>query len=1281
MELASGHYCKAALGILISCILICPGQVSFAGDNYSGVKSVLNFFFEEPVNGFSGVLAPAQWTLATNGGDGYTNINNAPNSIALYGSDNQSGSTNYTMYCINIPGSHPALLSFQWNYQTFDTDGPQYDPFGIAINGIYNQFTINTGPASQSGNHQYMAQPGDLFCFYIYSTDQRFGRALVTLSNFSFAPQQITTITSSGTYTVPPSVSQITVRAWGAGGGGGPASTTGKGGGGGGAYASRTFNITPGTYSVTIGTGGAPGVAGGLTQFATGSQVRAIGGNAATNQNGGTGGPLTSCIGAVRFSGGNGGNGHNTGNNNRGGGGGGGSAFENLNGNNGTNGGMNAAGIGGSGSGNGGNGGMPAANGQNGFIPGGGGGGGGRTGSSGTGAGGQMIISHSFPIIPNANQCTISAADAGIPADGISATLITVQAKTTSGNNIPFGGANVTLNTTLGTMSSVTDNGNGTYTALLSSGIQPGTAVITGTINSQNIIASAQVEFNYVQDPVVVVFNTPGSHSWTIPAGVTHIDVLIVGGGGGGGTSTAFTNAGSGGGGAGGYVFRQNYDISSLSSPVSIIVGNGGNPGALGNFSGSNGGNSSFANLIGLGGGGGIGGNGAGNAGGSGGGSREGAGGAGLQPLHATMGQGNNGGISSASPAGAAASGGGGAGSAGQNRTGMAGEAGGNGGLGLQNNISGTLQFYAGGGGGGAAQTTTPVGIGGSGVGGNGANDNIAPTPGLNGTGSGGGGGNNSRQGAAGGGGIVIIRYATGSALEATISSGTSWYMISSPSSSITYDDLLGNFVTQGFSGATYPARQPNLLWFDETDTLTSNMSWRTIGSIHQNVTPGRGYFLFVFGDIASDPLYNLPLPRNLSVPTNALFSGNNFSYNQSSFPLTYTPRSGTQSAGGPLGNEFFETNIADRGWNLLGNPTGQSLNWGATSGWTKTNLDNSIYIWDPFDSEFKVFNGVTGSHNGHIAPFQSFWVRANAANPALSFTNQVFTDDGIFLRNGNPDHITLPIQLKNNNLQTQAFVSFMDDAKKSADIWDAFMLEPLSDRWLTLFTCPSQFDKIPLSINALPVKKADEFLSIPLYINGLDQGESIQGIFSLNWTLPDNWPAEWTIELHDHLRSKAISMRDNQRYEFHFKTESGMQPASPGRNVIHDLPAKVVHYTLPEDLLSSREQNQPFSIVIHKNGHMGEPQYLSKKMKLINTYPNPFSDFTKITIEMPEPGFIDLELYDMSGKLIDFKKQTGMDGGRQGLQYQPVNLKGGMYVLQIKSLFGNGQLKVFYSN
>ena len=87
-------------------------------------------------------------------------------------------------------------------------------------------------------------------------------------------------ITTSQTWTVPTGVTEIAVRLFGGGQGG---STRG---GNGGHMAYKVFTVTPGTsYTVTIGSGGASGAAGGDTKF--GSLLTANGG---ASDGGGTGG-------------------------------------------------------------------------------------------------------------------------------------------------------------------------------------------------------------------------------------------------------------------------------------------------------------------------------------------------------------------------------------------------------------------------------------------------------------------------------------------------------------------------------------------------------------------------------------------------------------------------------------------------------------------------------------------------------------------------------------------------------------------------------------------------------------------------------------------------------------------------------------------------------------------------------------------------------------------------------------------------------------------------------
>ena len=85
-----------------------------------------------------------------------------------------------------------------------------------------------------------------------------------------------------------------------------------------------------------------------------------------------------------------------------------------------------------------------------------------------------VVLVESSPADPTTS--TISASPTSIPADGSSTSMITVQIKDASGTAVTEGGDAVELATTAGTLSAVTDNGDGTYTATLTAGSTAGTA-------------------------------------------------------------------------------------------------------------------------------------------------------------------------------------------------------------------------------------------------------------------------------------------------------------------------------------------------------------------------------------------------------------------------------------------------------------------------------------------------------------------------------------------------------------------------------------------------------------------------------------------------------------------------------------------------------------------------------------------------------------------------------------------------------------------------------------
>lgn len=91
-------------------------------------------------------------------------------------------------------------------------------------------------------------------------------------------------------------------------------------------------------------------------------------------------------------------------------------------------------------------------------------------------------------------------------------------------------------------------------------------------------------------------FITPGTYSWTAPAGITAIWLTMCGGGGGGGVYNAWN--GGGGGGAGEGFYRRLVAVTP-GTAYTVVVGAGGAGATYGVSTwGSDGGNSSFGGYV-----------------------------------------------------------------------------------------------------------------------------------------------------------------------------------------------------------------------------------------------------------------------------------------------------------------------------------------------------------------------------------------------------------------------------------------------------------------------------------------------------------------------------------------------------------------------------------------------------------------------------------------------------------------------------------------------------------
>lgn len=110
---------------------------------------------------------------------------------------------------------------------------------------------------------------------------------------------------------------------------------------------------------------------------------------------------------------------------------------------------------------------------------------------------------------------------------------------------------------------------------------------------------------------------------------------------------------------------------------------------------------------------------------------------------------------------------------------------------------------------------------------------------------------------------------------------------------------------------------------------------------------------------------------------TLAPLSGYAANFGTSSSPITV-------SVSGVVNNGALSTTLYNRnrtytlGFNLVGNPYPSPIDWNASSGWTKTNIDNAVYYFNASDT-----NQYTGTYSSYVAGVSSDGV-ANNIIPAM---------------------------------------------------------------------------------------------------------------------------------------------------------------------------------------------------------------------------------------------------------------------------------------------------------
>lgn len=202
---------------------------------------------------------------------------------------------------------------------------------------------------------------------------------------------------------------------------------------------------------------------------------------------------------------------------------------------------------------------------------------------------------------------------------------------------------------------------------------------------------------------------------------------------------------------------------------------------------------------------------------------------------------------------------------------------------------------------------------------------------------------------------------------------------------------------------------------------------------------------------------------------------------------LTYDPTDATEtySFPGQLNYAAVDMSVSysiDKGWNLVGNPYPSNIDWDIVEGWTKTNLYNTVYVWNAPGNKYGTYVGGVANNGGSnlIATGQAFFVRANAAGPALQINSAARTTSAVsFLKEGNSIQDILRITANLNNYSHELVVRFKDEATDEFDgDYDAYHLSSITNAVVPdIYTVDAS--DVRYSINAVPYSGDEKIITM----------------------------------------------------------------------------------------------------------------------------------------------------------------------------------------------------------
>jgi hypothetical protein len=220
-------------------------------------------------------------------------------------------------------------------------------------------------------------------------------------------------------------------------------------------------------------------------------------------------------------------------------------------------------------------------------------------------------------------------------------------------------------------------------------------------------------------------------------------------------------------------------------------------------------------------------------------------------------------------------------------------------------------------------------------------------------------------------------------------------------------------------------------------------------------------------------------------------------------------------------------------GWNLVGNPYPSPIDWDASSGWTRSGVNSTVYVYDASLSTYATFNYSSQTGPFYIPPTQGFYVYATTASSTFGMTNDVRGASLTSYYKKEAEYPIIKLHISNQLKSDETKIIFHPDATDNFETYDGLKLFGWKEDLPQIYSINTE-QKL-LSINTLNSGLLSQ-IETPVIVK-LGYNTQIETLLTLRVDEIEGFEENINIGVYDHVLNVY---QDITNFPYEFTSEIG---------------------------------------------------------------------------------------------------------------------------------------------